>query len=106
MATSFLPLSSFNSSSAKDMNSIKDETNKCRIIAQNSCEIPDEILEIQQIEYEQHLLMEEINRVDAEKQRLQDLLYLVQSMKSNDRKKNTKQACRRRQSIESDSESE
>lgn len=106
MASLCSSLSSINSSSDKQMNINKDEINKSRIIPQNSYKIPDEILEIQQIEYEQHLINEEINRIDAEKQRLQDLLNLLQSMKSNDRKKQTKQYRRRLPSIDSDSEYE
>ena len=50
----------------------------------------DKLLEIQQIEYEQQLIREEINRVDVEKQRLQDLLTILQSTKSNGRKKKPK----------------
>jgi hypothetical protein len=98
--------SSINSSSDKEMNIIKGTTNKCRIIPQNSSEISDEILEIQQIEYEQRLIIEEINRIDAEKKRLQDLLNLLQSTKSNDRKKNTKKHRRRLQRLDSNSECE
>lgn len=48
------------------------------------------LLKIQQIEYEQRLIREEINRVDVEKQRLQDLLNILQSTKPNGRKKKTK----------------
>ncbi len=88
------------------MNINKDEINKSRIIPQNSYKISDQILEIQQIEYEQHLINEEINHIDAEKQKLQGLLNLLQSMKSNDRKNQTKQYRRRLQSIDSNSESE
>jgi len=106
MASLCSSLSSINSSSDKQMNINKDEINKSRIIPQNSYKISDEILEIQQIEYEQNLINEEINHIDAEKQKLQDLLNLLQSMKSNDRKKQTKQYRHRLQSIDSNSESE
>jgi hypothetical protein len=60
----------------KDINSIADQ------------QILNNLLEIQQIEYEQQLIREEINHVDVEKQRLQDLLNILQSTKSkNGRKK-------------------
>jgi len=72
---------SYSSSSDNEMNSNQNE-----IIRSNL----DKLLEIQQIEYEQRLIREEINRVDAEKQRLQDLLNLLQSTKSIGRKKKTK----------------
>ncbi len=79
-----------NSFSEEDVNNIHSEANKCRVTSQDYNELSDKILEIRQIEYEQYLLLEEINRVDAEKQRLQDLLNLLKSTKSNDRTKNTK----------------
>lgn len=85
---------------------MNDGTNICRIIPQNSCEISDEILEIQQIEYEQHLLNQEISAIDAEKQRLQDLLNLLRCTKSNDKKEPIKQYRRQRPSIDSSSEPE
>ena len=54
----------------------------------------DHLLEIRQIEYEQHLIREEMNRVDLEKQRLENLLYLLQATKSPARKKKTKRVSR------------
>jgi hypothetical protein len=79
-----------NSFSKEDGNNIHSEANKHRVASQDCNELSDKILEIRQIEYEQYLLVEEMNRVDAEKQRLQHLLNLLKSTKSNDRTKNTK----------------
>jgi hypothetical protein len=89
-----------NSENSPSSTEINGETYKYRIIPQNSCEIPNEILEIQQIEYEQRLIVDQINRIDEEKQRLQDLLNLLQSTKSNNRKKNTTQHYRKSQRID------
>jgi len=79
-----------NSFSKEDGNNIHSEGNERRVTSQDYDELSDKILEIRQIEYEQYLLVEEMNRVDAEKQRLQDLLNLLKSTKSNERTKNTK----------------
>ncbi len=92
------------SSLDNEVNPIKTETNKTRILPTNSCEILDELLEIQQIEYEQRLILEEINRIDIEKQRLQNLLNLLQSSKANDRKKPKKSRHRRFQNSDSSSD--
>ncbi|UJR21129.1 hypothetical protein I4U23_024229 [Adineta vaga] len=61
------------------------------------------IRELHQIEYEQCLIVDEITRIDAEKQRLQDLLELVRSMKSNVQKKTTKSQLRQIKRINSHS---
>lgn len=98
--------SSENSPSSKEIIPMNNETNKYRIIPQNSSEIPNEILEIQQIEYEQRLIRERINRVDEEKQRLQDLLNLLQSTKSNNKRKNTTHHYRKLRRIDSSTEFE
>lgn len=108
MATSCTTSSidSSSSSSDRDMSVIKDGTNKRKFSQDNSCEISDEVLELRQIEYEQRLLLEQIDFVDAEKQRLLGLLHLIQTAKLNDKKKSTKKHRRRRQSVESTSEHE
>jgi hypothetical protein len=67
--------------------SINDTTNKCRLIASNACQLTDELLEIQQIEYEQGLIIDQIKRVDSQKQQLQELLKRLQSTKTTRKKK-------------------
>ena len=86
--------------------SINDTTNKCRHISTNACKIADELLEIQQIEYEQRLIVEQINRVDLQKQQLQEVLKRLRSTNANRKKKPSNRYNRRTQSTDSNSDFE
>ena len=66
--------------------------------------ISDAICELQQIDYEQHLIRERIVRIDLEKQRLQQLLTILQSTKITSKTTNVKQCLYEFDSTDSDSE--
>lgn len=51
--------------------------------------LADDLHEIQQIEYQQSLIADEINRIDAQKQRLQELLLSLRSIPTTRKKKST-----------------
>lgn len=82
-------------------NSSPDNNIHNEVALQNCSELSDKILEIRQIEYEQRLILEEIDSIDAKQQRLQDLLNLLQSTKSTGRNRNTKHPHRQFKSINS-----
>ncbi|CAF1052539.1 unnamed protein product [Adineta steineri] len=79
----------------EDMNITTSETDIYRMLLKNSCTLSNDLLELQQIEYEQCIILAEIDRIDAEKQRLKYLLDLLQSTKSNGRKKSQKHQLKR-----------
>ena len=85
---------------------INDATNKCPIIATTACRMSDELLEIQQIEYEQCLIEEQIDRVDLQKKQLQELLKQWRSTNRNRKTKVSRHFIRRLQSLDSSSDFE
>lgn len=70
--------------------SVNEETQYSPPLLQRFKTLCDEINEIQMIEYEQSLILERMIRIDAEKQQLEQLLEIVRSTKTYDKKKTSK----------------
>lgn len=66
----------------------------------------DEFYELQQIEYEQRLVRERLFQIDMEKQRLRQLLNILQSTKFTSKSSNVKQYPYESANTDSDSDSE
>ncbi|CAF1027349.1 unnamed protein product [Adineta ricciae] len=78
------------SSSDLEHHSVNEETPYSPTFLQRYKTLCDDIHHIQMIEYEQSLISERIIRIDAEKQQLEQLLEIIRSSKTNDKKKTSK----------------
>jgi len=77
--------------------SANGKRNKCQMTTEKYRELTVKLLEIEQIKCEEYLVYEEMDRLNAEKQHLQNLINLLHATGSNDRMKNSRYCQRRLQ---------
>ena len=67
----------------------ENRKNKRRLTPEESRQLTDKLLEIEQIKYEERLVYEQINHLNIEKQHLRNLLNALRAMDPNTRMTNS-----------------
>ena len=77
---------------------------KRKMTVEQYCDFSDKLLEIEQITCEERLVHEQINRINLEKQHLQNLLTILHRIDSNDKRTNSQYSKRLSQKLQSTSD--
>lgn len=78
-----------------------NKNNKRKMTLEQYHQLIDKLVKMEQIKSEERLVYEELNRLNAEKEHLQNLLNILHIMDMNDRMKNSRSRQRRLQKFNS-----
>ena len=84
-------------------NQTNNRSSKRKFTAEESHELNEKLLEIEELRYHEQLVYERLHSINAEKQHLQNLLNLLQSMDTPEKAKYPRSRQTRSQKIDSSS---